>query len=120
MVDYWNSGDLEAIAAECDPHVVLRPDPDMRVIEGVAMGAAATVKFIEDQREVMGLGHLTVLEEDDFGAWGMLRVRQEIRSRSGFESEWHWSLITTVRDGGIVMLEFFVDGDLARAAIGLE
>jgi ketosteroid isomerase-like protein len=119
MVERWNAGDVEGMVANCDPDVVVRLDPALRVIEGIPKGASALRRLIEDQREAMGPGQLTALEEDDFGSWGMMRVQQAIHSRSGIESEWHWTLIITVRDDVIVMIEFFLDDSAARAAVGL-
>ena len=120
MVERWNADDLQGMVADCDPDVVLRPDPGMRVLEGIPKGVEAAVRFIEAQREAMGLGQLTVLREEDFGSWAVLRVRQGIHSRSGVESEWHWTVILTARDGVIVMIEFFVDDAVARTALGLN
>jgi hypothetical protein len=68
----------------------------------------------------MGLGQLTVLAEGDLGSWGWLRVRQGIESRSGVESEWAWTVVFTARSGKIIMIEFFIDDDTARAAVGID
>jgi ketosteroid isomerase-like protein len=119
LVERWNAGDPEDMVALCDPDVVVRPDPAMRVIEGIAHGVDATLAFIDAQREAMGLGQLTVLERHDFGPWAAARVRQQIHSASGVESEWEWTVIITARDGKIVMIEFFVDEAAARRAAGL-
>ena len=61
MVERWNAGDVEGMVAVCDPDVVVRPDPGMRVIEGIPKGSVAARRFIENQRDAMGLGRLTVL-----------------------------------------------------------
>ena len=119
MVERWNAGDAEGMVAACDPDVVVRPDPAMRVLEGIAHGADATLAFINAQREAMGLGELTVLERHDFGPWGAARVRQQIHSASGVESEWEWTVIFTARDGKVVLIEFFVDEAVARKAAEL-
>lgn len=36
-------------------------------------------------------------------------MRQDIHSPTGIESQCGWTLIATVRDGAVVMLEFFLD-----------
>ena len=120
MVERWNAGDLQGMVTDCDPDVVVRPDPGMRVIEGIAHGVEATLAFIEGQREAMGLGQLTVLAEHDFGPWCAMRVRQEVHSRTGVESDWEWTVIFTSRSGRTVLIEFFIDDAVAREAAGLS
>jgi ketosteroid isomerase-like protein len=115
----WNTGDVAQMVADCDPDVVLRPDPGLRVIEGIPHGVEACLRFLEAQREAMGLGELTVLEQHDFGSWCASRMRQQIHSASGVDAEWEWTVAITAREGKIVMIEFFVDDALAQSALGL-
>jgi ketosteroid isomerase-like protein len=118
-IERWNAGDVEALVADCDPDVVVRPEPGLQVIEGIAHGQEAALRFFNAIRDNMGLGPMTVLSEDDFGTWCMMRTRQAIRSPSGIESDWDWTVILTARQGRIVMIEFFVDDGVARQAVGL-
>lgn len=119
MAERWNAGDVDGMVAVCDPDVVVRPDPGLAVIEGFPTGVAGARRFFENQRDVMGPGQVRVLEEDDCGSWGLVRMRQDIHSPRGIESQWNWTLIATVRDGAVVKLEFFLDDSVARASVGL-
>jgi hypothetical protein len=52
-VERWNAGDLDAVYADWDPEIVVRPDsnfPDA----GELYGVPAARRFWEDQREFMG------------------------------------------------------------------
>ena len=119
-VERWNAGEVEAMVAECDPDVVVRPDPGLQVIEGIAHGQDAALRFFTAIRDNMGLGPMRILSEADFGTWCMMRTSQAIRSPSGIEYDWDWTVILTARQGRIVMIEFFVDDEAARQAVGLD
>jgi hypothetical protein len=79
-VQQWNAADLEAIYADWDPEITVRPDanfPDA----GELVGVHAARRFWEDQREFMGIGHAEILEEHDLGDRCLLRIRQHVEAR---------------------------------------
>jgi ketosteroid isomerase-like protein len=117
MVECWNANDMEGAYATFDQQVVARPDPDFP--EGAAFGEAAARRFWESNRDSLGLGRLEIEQELDLGDRCLVRVAQQIKSPSGIESSWSWSLIITAREGKAVLVEFFIDGDRAKRALGL-
>jgi hypothetical protein len=67
---------------------------------------------------MMGTGQLEAQEEIHLDRC-LVRVLQRVHSRSGFDSAYAWSHIVTARKGKVVMIEFFIDADRGRAALGL-
>jgi ketosteroid isomerase-like protein len=114
-VERWNVGDVEAVFADWDPEIVVRPDsnfPDT----GELVGRHAR-KFVEDNREFMGAGRLEVLEQRDLGVRCLLRIRQQVFAPSGVRSSYDWSVLMTGREGKVIAVEFFIDHDRALAAV---
>jgi hypothetical protein len=50
----------------------------------------------------------------------LARIRQPVHSRSGVDSEFAWTLITTCRNDKVILFEFFIDPAQALSALGLE
>src|SRR5437763_654951 len=117
MMERWNADDFEAVYSTWDPYLVVRPDPEYP--EGPCFGVQSARRFWESQRESMGLGQLEAEEEHDLGDRCLVRVMQPVHSRSGFESAYAWSMIVTAREGKVIMVEFFIDANQGRAAVGL-
>ena len=118
LIDKWNEGEMEAIYAVWDPDIVIRPDPDFP--EGTCFGREAAQRFWESNREMMGGGRLIIEEEHDLGDRCLVRIRQPVHSRSGYEGAYSWSVIVTTRAQKVIMVEFFIDHDKALAALALD
>jgi ketosteroid isomerase-like protein len=117
MIEAYNAGDLDVVYRLWDPDIVVRPDPEFP--EGAMFGQEAGRRFWESQIDAMGLVGVEVLDEHDLGRSCLTRVRQGVRSRSGIEGSWDWSIVVTASEGRIVMIEFFIDAGRARRAAGL-
>jgi ketosteroid isomerase-like protein len=118
-VERWNAGDLDAVYADWDPEIVVRPDssfPDA----GELCGVPAARRFLEDQREFMGPGRLEILEAHDLAERCLLRIRQNVEApASGVRSSYDWSILSTARAGKITRIEFFIDREQALAVAGV-
>jgi ketosteroid isomerase-like protein len=118
-VERWNAGDLDAVYADWDPEIIVRPDsnfPDT----GELFGVPAARRFWEDQREFMGAGRLEILEEHELGERCLVRDRQKVDApASDVSSSYDWSFLTTARTGKIIRIEFFIDREQALAAAGV-
>jgi ketosteroid isomerase-like protein len=68
----------------------------------------------------MGEGALMIEEEDALPGATLMRVHQDVRSRTGYEDAFEWSFAAHVREGRVVLIEFWIDRARARAAFGLE
>ncbi len=117
-LERWNAHDLEAVFADWDSTIVVRPDP-YYPDAGELVGCAAARRFWQDQRDSMGFGHMEILQEHDLENRCLLRVRQEVDTRSGVRGSYEWSFLTTALAGKVVMIEFFLDRDRALAAAGV-
>jgi ketosteroid isomerase-like protein len=112
------SGDWELYTASLDPHVLLRLDP--RWPEQRIYGREAAVNFARSARELMG-SDARIEEIRDLGDRVLVRFYWETRGEhSGLESDLRWSQIGTMRDGRVILIEYFLDHDEALKAVGLE
>jgi ketosteroid isomerase-like protein len=117
-VRFWNSGDLEAIYEDWDQDVIVVPDPyfpDSAELKGQEAGR----RFWDSWTLSMGKGLVEILEEHDLDDRCMMRVRHHVRSPSGVEGAYEWSLITSVRNGKVTRLEFYIDRERGLEAAGL-
>ena len=116
----WNAQDMDAIVEDWSNEIVVRPDPYFPDSD-VRVGKEAARQFWQDQADAMGFGRIEVLEEHDLGIRCLIRIRQHVEARaSGVEGSYDWSLLATVREGKLVMYEFFLDRERGRAAAGLS
>ena len=118
LVELWNRGDHDAIAELWDEYIVVRPDPDYP--DGPMSGRDQARAFWDSQRETMGDRELSLLEEHDLGHQCLVRIHDPVNSRSGVKSEYEYSMILSVREGRVVLIEFFIDRDRGHRAIGLD
>ena len=119
-VEFWHAGDLESVYEMWDPEVVIVPDPYFPE-SAKLIGKPAGQRFWESQRDSMGPGRLEILEEYDLGDRCLIRLRQHVHGpASGVQGTYDWSYITTVRDGKVVRVEFYIDRDQGLEAAGLE
>lgn len=118
-VDAFNRGDLEAGMRDYDPHVVIRLDaswPENRP----RFGAEDARAFFDDLIAMVGSGETVIEEVVDAGDRVVLRYRTRVHGRrSGIEDEAVFSQVVTFRSRRIVMLEYFLDHQEARDAVGL-
>jgi hypothetical protein len=118
-VERWNADDLQAIFADWDPGIIVRPDSNFPDVAEL-VGEPAARRFWEDQRAFMGIGHAEILEEQDLGDRCLLRIRQHVEApRSGVRSSYDWSYLLTARAGKVTAIEFFIDRSQGLAAAGL-
>jgi ketosteroid isomerase-like protein len=116
-IERWSAGDLEAVYADWDPEIIVRPDsnfPDT----GELVGQRAARRFFDDNREFMGPGQLEILDQHDVGERCLLRIRQHVVAPSGVRSSYDWSILTTACAGKVIANEFFIDHDRGLAALG--
>jgi hypothetical protein len=110
---YWT-----LYTASLDPHVVLRLDS--RWPEQCIYGREAAVNFARSAWELMG-PEARIEEMRDLGDRVLIRFYWKTRGeRSGIESDLSWSQIGTLRDGRIILIEYFLDHAEALKAVGLE
>ena len=50
----------------------------------------------------------------------MSRVHQAVEAPSGYTGAYDWSMVFTTRHGRLVMVEFFLDHDELKRALGLS
>jgi ketosteroid isomerase-like protein len=117
MAQAWNAEDPEAVYRLWDPDIVVRPDPEFP--EGVMHGERAGREFWQSTIDALGLAGVEILDELDLGRSALVRVRQGVRSASGIEGTWEWSMIVTAREGKAIMIEFFIDAAAARRIAGV-
>jgi ketosteroid isomerase-like protein len=118
-LEKWNRGDLDAFVEMLDDDVVLRMAEGWP--ERVYFGKAAARSFIDGWVETVG-GYDTVVEEAiDAGAVVVVRQRVHLSGvQSGIEGDQRSTSIATLREGKVVMLEFFWDHQEALEAAGLR
>ena len=118
-VHWWNSGDFEAVYASWHPEITFRPDVNFP--DAGELNQQQARRFVEDQLQFMGNGHLEIVEEHDLGERCLLRIRQHVEApASGVRSSYEWSSLTTAREGKVVRVEFFIDRTEARRAAGVS
>ncbi|HMD57853.1 MAG TPA: nuclear transport factor 2 family protein [Solirubrobacteraceae bacterium] len=117
MIAGWNKGDLRICFSAFDPYVAVRPDRNWP--ERLYAGKASAEGFWRSTRETMGGLEVSIEEERDLGDRAYFRVHQPVRSRSGVQGAYSWTFIVTVREGQIILVEFFIDDAAIRAELGI-
>lgn len=111
-------GDWDAVAVNLDPHILLRMDarwPEQRVY-----GREAALAFYRGLWESGG-SDISIEDMVDLGDRLLYRICWHIHGlRSGVEGEQWTSVISTFRDGRVILEEFFLDHEQALKAVGLE
>jgi ketosteroid isomerase-like protein len=116
-IDAFRRGDWDAVAADMDPHIVVRPDP--RWPEQSVYGREAVTAFNQDLRESFG-ADARVEEIVDLGDRLLIRWCYVVRGQhSGVEGEQRASSIQTFREGRVILVEYFIEHEQALRAVGL-
>ena len=118
-------GDWSRLSTIFDERAVVHPDPSWP--EQFITGRDAVIDWAKGLREMMGAaweGAASVVqieEVHDLGDRVLLRLRVPVRgAHSGVEGHLSWSQITTLRDGRIMLVEFYLDHHQALNAAGLH
>jgi ketosteroid isomerase-like protein len=115
--DAFRRRDWEAFEEIADPHISLRMDS--RWPEQRAYGREAAINFY---REASASGGSDLRIEDivDLGDRVLFRLCWHMQgSQSGLTGEQRYSIISTIREGRIILEEFFLDHAEALKAVGL-
>jgi hypothetical protein len=111
-------GDWDTVAANMDPHIVVRTDP--RWPEQVFYGREAVLAWYQGLWEAGG-GDIRYDEMLDLGDRVLARVRWVFHGKlSDAKGEQLTSVIFTFRDSRIILEEFFFEHEDALKAVGLE
>ena len=113
----FRRGDWEAVAETLDPHISIRTVanwPEQRIY-----GREAALAFYRGLAE--SGGDARIEETIDLGDRVLVRLRFHLRgSYSGAEGEQCYSMIATLRNGRVILEEFFPDHEEALEVVGLE
>ena len=111
-------GDLEAVAATMDPDILIRTDP--RWPEQRIYGQRAALAWFSELWESAGTDY-RLEQVTDLGDRVLARWCWHIHGlHSGVEGEQRGSVIWTLREGRIILEEFFLEHEQALKAVGLE
>ena len=114
------SGDWSRLTTIFDERVVVHTDriwPDQFI-----SGRDAVIDWAKDLHAMLLRegSEVQIEEVHDLGARVLFRLRLPVRgTRSGVEGDMTWSQITTLRDGRIMLVEFYLDHQQALTALGL-
>ncbi|HTQ67471.1 MAG TPA: nuclear transport factor 2 family protein [Solirubrobacteraceae bacterium] len=110
--------DWEAMAATFDPEILVRPD--RRWPEQGIFGREAAVAFYQGLAE-SGSPDVRIEETVDLGDRVLARMRWTFHGgQSGVAGEQPTSMIATLRNGLVILEEFFLEHAEALNALGLE
>ncbi len=117
-LEKWNRGDPDAVSELMDDDIVLRMAEGWP--ERVYFGKAAARSFIVGWMETVG-GEMVVEDMIDAGNAVVVRQRAHLSGvQSGIEGDQRSTSIVTLREGKVVMVEFFWDHQEALEAAGLR
>jgi ketosteroid isomerase-like protein len=114
----FRRGDWDNVAANLDPHILVRADP--RWPEQRVYGREAALAFYRNLWESAG-PDVRIEELTDLGDRVLVRVCWYMRGvHSGVEGDFWSSIIFTFREGRVILEEFFLEHERALEAVGLE
>jgi len=119
LFELWNAGDIEASGELYDQDVVVRtaegwPEP------GPYVGREALMRFHEQLRDTWDVNSVVVVG-DYIDAGDRVAVRYIWRGAGhGPDMNMEVTLVFTLRNGRIILQEFFWDHDEALEAVGLS
>ena len=112
-------GDWNRLTTIFDERAVVHPDRSWP--EQFISGRDAVIDYAKEGWGLLGAPSEVHIEEvHDLGDRVLFRLRLPVRgARSGVEGDMTWSQITTLRDGRIMLVEFYLDHQQALTALGL-
>jgi ketosteroid isomerase-like protein len=114
----WNSGDMDALRELYDPEAILRTPKDWPE-PGPFVGREAVMREFEQWRETWDADSLESISIIDAG--DRVVVRQRWRGVGhGPDLNMEVSVVTTMRKGKTILIEFFWDHAEALEAVGLS
>ena len=114
----FRRGDWEAVAELMDPDVLLRTDP--RWPEQRIYGREAALAFYRGLIETLG-SDIGFEEMTDLGDRVLVTGHWATRGHaSGISDEGSIAILVTIRDGRVILEEFFLDPGTALKVVGLE
>ena len=115
--DSFRRADWDAMAAGMDQHILIRADTSWP--ERYIYGREATIAWYRDVWESWG-PDAYIEEAIDLGDRVLVRFRWIISGQhSGVAGEQRFSEIATLREGRVILVEYFLDPDEALKAVGL-
>ena len=114
-------GDWNRLTTIFDERAVVHPDRSWP--EQFISGRDAVIDWAKDLHAMLLRegSEVQIEEVHDLGARVLFRLRLPVRgTRSGVEGDMTWSQITTLRDGRIMLVEFYLDHQQALTAVGIE
>jgi ketosteroid isomerase-like protein len=116
--DTFRRGDWDALAAIMDPDVLIRTDPSWP--EQRAYGREAAIVLYRGIGESWGTD-VSYEEIVDLGDRVLTRERWNVSGQlSGVSGALESSAIVTLREGLVILIEYFLDHEQALKAVGLE
>jgi ketosteroid isomerase-like protein len=116
--DSFRRGDWDTMAATMDQHILIRTDA--RWPERYIYGREATMAWYRDVWESWG-PDACIEEIVDLGDRVLVRFRWIISGQqSGVAGEQRFSEIATLREGRVILTEYFLDHEQALKAVGLK
>ena len=115
----WNAGDMETLRELYDPDVIWRPPQDWPE-PGPHVGREAGMRFHEQLRDTWDANTLVPIS-DFIDAGDRVAVRYIWRGAGhGPDLNMEVTLVFTMREGRIILQEFFWDHAEALEAVGLS
>jgi ketosteroid isomerase-like protein len=115
--DAFRRGDWEVFEEIADPHISLRMDS--RWPERRAYGREAAIDFYREA-SASGGSDITIEDIVDLGDRILFCLCWHMQgSQSGLAGDQRYSVLSTIREGRIILEEFFLDHDDALKALGL-
>ena len=114
----WNAGDMSALRESCDPAIVVRFAEGWRVGSEPAMGRDAYMRWCEQLRETWDAQNIEPLSFSDGGDRVVVRLIWH-GAGHGPDLNLEVSSVNTLREGKVILLEYFWDHAEALETVGL-
>jgi ketosteroid isomerase-like protein len=115
----WNAGDMEGVRELYDPDAVMEALPDWPE-PGPFVGRDAVMRQLKEARGAFDSDSVEFLSD-------LVAVSDRVISRVGWrgsghgpQSDMEWTVVSTIRDGRILKVQYFWDHAEALEAAGLS